>query len=539
MTRLSKEQLEKKYNVTIIERNKELVNKGEKYMISFSKHKYTDYVFKNLTDVTDYLKNQENNQDKQSNLELETVNNEEKQDIIDKKEYEYEIFLNNLNNAKSKKDLDDLVKAQIDFLKEKYPNIGTLSVKLSQLRKELKEKFENIETIPEIFRHEYKGKIQHLAIEFTYRYVPREQIEENLKKRKEISNSKLDNKISISKEDIEKILFTAKQGIYQRDDIYYAIASLELLTGRRFIENAKLLSDYDKVSNFKMLIKRTDLAKKHDNKEEILEVLTLEYVDSILDCIDWIRENFKVNNLTNEETKNRYLGTVNNRVKKYFNTCKKHDSDYPTSHTLRAYSANIAWYFYGNESKDKRKFIENYLAHDNDLSAKDYDRYYVDSNTFNQDEKQGYKASLIDSEDIKITVNASQLFKLEQYGIDELIAFYEQYKKEDIEEKEDNLETEQKETKEKETKEKQENRKEKHFDILMKFVKLIISYNEDKEDYQKIAITSRALYELSGKRTNIISDFMAKNEFINQYNLDNKFSIMQNKGKEIKKILEV
>lgn len=470
----------------------------------------------------------------QTNLELETFNNVEKQDIIDKKEYEYELFLNNLNNAKSKEDLDDLVKTQIEILKEKYPNIGTLSVKLSQLRKELKEKFEDIETIPEIFKHEYKGKIQHLAIEFTYRYVPRKEIEENLQKRKDISNSKLDNKIAISKEDIKQILFTAKQGIYQRDDIYYAIASLEVLTGRRFIENAKLLSDYDKVSNFKMLIKRTDLAKKHDDKEELLEVLTLEYVDSILDCIDWIRENFKVDDLTNEETKNRYLGVVNNRVKKYFNICKKHDSDYPTSHTLRAYSANIAWYFYGNESKDKRKFIENFLAHDNDLSAKDYDRYYVDSNTFNQDEKQGYNANLIDLEDIKITVNPSQLFKLEQYGIDELIAFYEQYKKEDIEEKEYDLEI-----KEKETKEKQENRKEKHFDILMKFVKLIISYNEDKEDYQKIAITSRALYELSGKRTNIISEFMAKNEFINQYNLDNKFTIMQNKGKEIKKRLEV
>lgn len=443
----------------------------------------------------------------------------------------FDDFLLGISKCKNKQELEKTIQNQVKSLKDYY-EISTLSAKLSKYRSAIKDYFSDINDIPENFRNtNKKGDIEHLAVTLSYQFLPREEMEKMIKENKEKSDKKLDNKIAITKEEIESILRIAKQGIYQRDDLYFAIASLELLTGRRFIENAKLLNDMDIISNFKILLKRTELAKKHDDNEEILEMLTLEYSEGIIDCIDWIRDNLDLSELSNEETTNNYLGTVNNRVKRYFSLCKKHESDYPTSHTLRAYSANIAWYFYGSESKDKRKFIEKYLGHDNDLSAKEYDRYYVDSNSFPDHEKQGYKVYLLDDEtEINLTLTPSQLFKIQEYGIDNLINSYEE-KIKIIEETKTTEET---------TKTEEKVKKLSHFEILKNCVDTIIKYNEDKEKDDKIAITSRALYELTGKRTPIISDFINNSEYselIAKYNNDNQFGQKQNMGKDLRKRL--
>lgn len=517
-------------NVTV----KELRNicRSNKYK-GYSKMKKQDLI--NLIET-----NQKTANIQKDTMQLETEVKNEREDT----KPNFDNFITGIESTNNVKELTETIEYQITSLK-KYYSIGSFSVKLSEYRKAIKNHFSDSEKIPKIFQNNHKGNVEHLAIGLTYQFAPREKIAKLVQENKKKSDKKLDDKIKITKQDIEGILTIAKKGIYQRDDVYYAIASLELLTGRRFVENIKTLSDLDICSNFKILVKRSELAKKHDNKEDYLEMITLEYAEGITDCIEWIRSNFNVSDLSKKEVTDRFLGTTNTRVKECFKLCKKHDSDYPTTHTLRAYSANIAWYFYGSESKDKRKFLEKYLGHDNDLSAKDYDRYYVDSNTFSVNEKQGYKAHLIDDEcQISLPLSPCQLFKLELYGIDNLINNYE--KKLSTEDKKDTQNQEIEKTKTptaktaKTAKTKKIEKKLTHFDILRDCVDKIVRHNEDKEKSEKIAITSRALYDVSGKRTPIISDFIRNSDYsklIAKYNSDNGFGQKQNMGKNIRKRL--
>lgn len=543
---ISKSKLEEKYNVIIVERDKNLVSHGEKYMIKFTTNCYTDYSFKTIKEVEQYLKY--NSMNEQIEV-LKTLDRNELtftyQGIYADKTFD---FLNEIININDKDSIEIYISNYIENLKNTM-SLTNSKKYTANIRNCLKN---DSAYLAKFFNEDF---LNDNLIFFGYDLIKLDKEDYELLHNRDTENriKKIDDKIALTDEIIKQYINTAIELLIKKEDYFSVVLGICALTARRETEISKTLTNYDIDTQYTLLIKKDETIKTKSDTNELITCYCLAESSLIYESLLWLRQHEKyeqLKDLTNDSVHNRVNKPVNRKVKKLFNFLPSPSTKEENSiHVFRAVSATLIAHFFSNENNDYDEMLKKALAHDKSSNAKDfYKSYYIPSNSsFKRGHLLGKEG---DFRTIEVT-EYQQNFIDAYGGLDNIIKLLleRQFNDSVIDDSasddsaiDDSANDEIKEIKEEIKEDFKDNKhhNNKHYDRIIKTILDIKRYNDKQENkIDKIAITSTALYQLLGIRTPIISQFRidCSDYDFDVYNSNLMLDYRQNSGKDLKQLL--
>ena len=383
----------------------------------------------------------------------------------------------------------------------------------------------------------------HIAYDFVK--LPIEDYEKQQKQDEVNVIEKIDNKVELTDNVIVEYLTKSQQYLNQRDNYKLVVIAICALTARRFIEVFRLITDYDVNEKYTLTISTNQLAKNKRDENEVLDTYCLVDSEKIATALDWLRNESELKeileeckDLSNEQLNSKYKTEFNRYVKKYYGEfllCPSNKESL-SRHHLRAISSCLLVQFFTKEYNDVDLFLSKCLGHSGGDAKKYYKSYYVPSTS------KYYRGYLLDEDnqsDKTIVVNDYQLDLINQFGgLDEVLRLA---KIATTIKNDDTITTDK--TTDKTTVKitiEDEFNGYKQYNKIKECIDRIKAFNNiATSDEDRIMLTSTAIYQITGVRTDTISNFRNETDYgdFDDYNNQFNFSYRQNSGKNLKELL--
>lgn len=382
----------------------------------------------------------------------------------------------------------------------------------------------------------------HIAYNFVK--LPIEDYEKQQKQDEVNVIEKIDNKVELTDNVIAEYLTKSEKYLTQRDNYKLVVIAICALTARRFIEVFRLITDYDVNEKYTLTISTNQLAKNKRDENEVLDTYCLVDSEKIATALDWLRNESELKeileeckDLSNEEFHNKYNNKINKCVKKHYSEFLPYPSNNQSLsiHNLRAVSSCLMVHFFTKEYNDVDLFLSKCLGHSGGDAKKYYKSYYVPSTS------KYYRGYLLneDNQEKTIVFNDYQLNLIQELGgIDEVLRLA---KIATTIKNDDTIATDKTTAKNTDkTTIEDEFQGYKQYYRIKECIDRIKEFNNiATSDEDKIMLTSTAIYQITGVRTDTISNFRNETDYgdFDSYNNQFNFSYRQNSGKNLKELL--
>lgn len=355
---------------------------------------------------------------------------------------------------------------------------------------------------------------------------------------------KIDNKVELTDSVIAQYIAKSEQYLNQRDNYKLVVVAICALTARRFIEVFRLITDYDVNEKYTLTISTNQLAKNKRVENETLDSYCLVDSEKIANALDWLRNESelkeileKYKDLSNEQLNSKYKTTFNDCVRKYYGdflSCPSNNESL-SRHHLRAIASCLMVQFFVNQKNDGDLFLTKCLGHSGGDAKKYYKSYFIPTTS------KYYRGYLLneDNQEKTIVVNDCQLELINSLGgLDEVLRLA---KITTTIKNDDTIATDKTTAKNTDkTNIEDEFNGYKQYHKIKECIDRIKEFNTiATSDEDRIMLTSTAIYQITGIRTDTISNFRNETEYgdFNSYNNQFNFSYRQNSGKDLKRLL--